>query len=155
MVFHKTHSVFIIFESYSMMTSIKRLLCINKSIYFNVTISQKSLVPYLSQRHTMGHINSLLVRFPISGCTYLSLQLVQRRWQKWYCSCQGDGYVHRCHSRTSTSTCTWGAHSACGHLEPHGGCHSSCCLSKSKTENNKRAKEILNKNDSFFQTSCP
>jgi len=33
----------------------------------------------------MGHLISLLVRFPISGCAYLSSQLEQRRGQKWYC----------------------------------------------------------------------
>ncbi len=36
---------------------------------------QKSLVPYLEQRHKMGHVNSLLAQFPIWGCAYLSLSL--------------------------------------------------------------------------------
>ncbi len=119
-----------------------------------MTISQKSLIPYLEQRHTMGHLNSLLARFPISGCAYFSSQLERRRWQKQYCSCHGDWYVCRCHSRRSTSTRAWGVHSACGHLGPHGDCRCSCCLSKSKIKN-KSAKEILNKNDSFFWKNCP
>ncbi len=88
----------------------------------------------------MGHLISLLARFPISGCAYLSLQLEQRRWQKRYPSYQGNGY-DSCHSWRSMSTHTWGADLACGHLGPHGGCHSSCCLSKSKTKNHS-AKEI-------------
>jgi hypothetical protein len=46
-----------------------------------MTISQKVLVPYLEQRHIMGHMNSLLAQFPISE----SLPLEWRRWQKWYC----------------------------------------------------------------------
>ncbi len=62
--------------------------------------------------------------------------------------------LRRRHSRWSTSTCAWGALLVCGHLEPRGDCHSSCCSSKSKTKN-KSVKEILNKNNSFFRTNCP
>jgi hypothetical protein len=117
----------------------------------------KSLAPYLEQSRMMGHINSLLAQFPISGYAYFSLPLEQRRWQKWYLFCQGDGYV-RCHhsqrSTRSTSTHAWGARSACGHPEPHGDCRSSCCLCKSKTKN-KSKREILSKNNSFFQRHCP
>jgi hypothetical protein len=102
----------------------------------------------------MGHLIFLLARFPISGCTYLSLQLEWRRWQKWHCLCQGNGYVCRCHSQRSKSICTRGANLACNHFEPHGGCCNSCCLSKSKTKN-KSVKEILNENNSFFWTNCP
>ncbi len=81
-------------------------------------------------------------------------ELKQRREQKRYCSYQGNEYVCHRHSWRSTSIHTWGVHSACGHLGTHGGCRSSCCLSKSETENNS-AKEILNKNDSFFRANCP
>ncbi len=114
------------------------------------------MVLYLEQRHTMGHINSLLAQLPISGCAFISLQLERRSWQKQYRSCQGDGYVcrSRCQSWRSTSNHAWGAHLACGHFEPHGGWHSSCCSSKSKVEN-KSTKEILNKNNSFFRTNFP
>ncbi len=45
---------------------------------------------------------------------------------------------------------------ACGHLGPHGGCCSSCYLSETKNKTkNKSAKEILNKNNSFFWTNYP
>ena len=79
-----------------------------------------------------------------------------RRWQERYPSCQGDGYIHHRHSQRSTSTHAWGVHLACGHLGPNEGCRSSYCSSESKTKNkNKIAKEILNKNNSFFWTNCP
>ncbi len=100
----------------------------------------------------MGHISSLMAWIPIFGCAYLSLQLGQRRWQKRYCSCQGNGYVCHHHSPRSTSTRAWGVHLACGHLEPHSSCCSSCCLSKSKTKN-ESAKEILKANNSSFRTN--
>ncbi len=123
--------------------------CVSTKISNLRWLSVKSLVPYLEQRHRMGHLISLLAHFPISGCAYLSSQLEWRRWQKQYHSCQGDGYVHRHHTWKSTSIRAWGVHLACGHLGPHGGCRTSCCWSKSKTKN-KSAKEILNENDSFF-----
>ncbi len=99
-------------------------------------------------------MNSLLVLFPICGRTYLSLPLEQRRWQKLYRSCQGNGYVCRHHSWRSMSSHAWGARLAWGHPEPHGDWHSSCCMSMSKTKN-ESAREILSKNDSFFRTNCP
>ncbi len=102
----------------------------------------------------MGHMNSLLSGFSISECGYVSLPLEQRRWQKRYCSCQGDGYIHRHHSQRSTSTHAWGARLACSHPEPHGDCRSSCYLNKSETKN-KNGKEILRKNGYFFRTNCP
>ncbi len=101
----------------------------------------------------MGHVNSLLARLPISGCTF-SLPLEQRRWQKRYCFCPGDSNVRYHHPR-STNTCAWGLHSPCNHQGQHDGCRSSCYLSESKSKNkNKSAKEILNKIDSFFRKNC-
>ncbi len=135
------------------MTSIKSFLYINKNFSFIMPISQKVWF-YLEQRHTMGHIKSLLVQLPISGCAYSSLPLEWRRWQKQYHSYQGDGYVSCHHSWRSTSIHTWGAHLACGHPEPHGDCCSSCCFRKSKTKN-KNTKEILSKNNSFLRTNYP
>jgi hypothetical protein len=60
----------------------------------------------------------------------------------------------RHHSRRSTNIRAWVACSACNQHYLHGGYHSSCCLSKSKTKN-KRAKKILSKSSSFFRTNCP
>ncbi len=52
------------------------------------------------------------------------------------------------------NTLAWGLRLACNHLSQHDGCRSSCCLSKSETDNeNKSAKEILNEIDSFFWTN--
>ncbi len=149
-LFHQTHSVFIITKSYFMMAVTKRFLHINK----NNDYQSKNLVSYLEQRYKVGHTNSLLARLPICGCTYLSLPLEQRRWQKRYRSCQGNGYVCRHPSWRSTSTSTMGVHSTCNHHETHYGCCSSCCLSKSKTKNESK-KEILNKSNSFSRTKCP
>jgi hypothetical protein len=104
----------------------------------------------------MGHLISLLAQFPISGCAYLSLQLEQRRWQKRYHSCQGDGYVHRRLIWRSTSTRAWGVDLACGHLGPHGDCRSSCCLSKNGTEPGTRAqrRSWTRTAPSYGQSSC-
>jgi hypothetical protein len=94
----------------------------------------------------------MLMRFPISGCNYFSLSLEQRRWQKHYCSCPGDGNVHH-HRPWNTNTLVWGLRSACNHVVQHDGFCSSCCLSKSKNEN-KSTKEIWNKINSFFWMNC-
>jgi hypothetical protein len=51
------------------------------------------------------------------------------------------------------STRAWGAHSACGHPEPHGGCYSSCCLSKSKTKN--KSKEDLEQEQLLLPDKLP
>ncbi len=160
-------------------------------------LSVKHSVPYLEQRHTVGHVNScnqmnpchyvnsyiqmnshhhensyiawintlhvnlnivwihtLLVRFLISGYDYLSLPSERRRWQKRYRSCPGDGNV-RHHHPQSMNTHAWGLRLACDHLVQHYGCRSSCCLSKSETKNeNKSAKGIWNKINSFFWINC-
>ncbi len=60
-------------------------------------------------------IHTLLARFPISGCNYLSLSLEQRRWQKCYCSYLDDGNV--CHHHPwNMNTRVWGLRSACDHV---------------------------------------
>ncbi len=98
------------------------------------------------------HHHTLLAWFPILGCNYLSLSLEQRKWQKCYRSCPGDGNVHH-HCPRNANTRVWGLHLACNHVVQHDGFHSSCCLSKSKNKN-KSAKETWNKINSFFGTNC-
>ncbi len=130
-------------------------LHVNSYIVWIHTLHVNSYIVWI---HTL-HVNSyniwthtLLARFPISGCNYLSLSLEQRRWQKRYCSCPGNGNI-RHHCPWSTNTHGWGLRSACNHVVWHDGFHSSCCLSKSENES-KSKKEIWNKINSFFQTNC-
>ncbi len=108
----------------------------------------------LGQRQKVGHRNSLLAQFPICGRAHLSSPLEQRRWQRRYHPCQGNGYICHHNSWRSTNTHAWRVRLACNHHYLHDGYHSSCCLSKSKTRN-KSAKESLNEIDSFFQMWSP
>jgi hypothetical protein len=77
--------------------------------------------------------------------------LKQRRWQKRYRSCPGDGNV-RCHCPWSTNTRVWALRSASDHVVQHDGFHSFCCLSKSKNKI-KSMKEI--KINPFFPDKLP
>ncbi len=128
---------------------------VNSYIVWILTLHVNSYIVWIHTLHVnlyIVRIHTLLARFPISGCNILSLSLEQRRWQKCYRSCPGDGNV-RHHCPWNTNTRVWGLRSACNHVVQHDGFRSSCCLSKSKNKN-KSAKEIWNKIDSFFQTNC-
>ncbi len=123
-----------------------------------VWIHTYHVISYIERIHTLQvnsyivWIHTLLAQFPTSGCNYLSLSLEQRRWQKQYHSCPGDGNVGHHHPR-STNTRVWGLCLACVHVVQHDGFCSSCCLSKSKNKS-KSTKEIWNEIDFVFWMNC-